>query len=185
MHSELNDENAGRWLVAPGMAKLAAISNTLRRESTLALAPSPWMEHRAFLVSRRIPWWKPYENMARGTLPDDAVGEAGALGVKSYYLPDLEIIDLYGLTDATVARNPQTRAGRRRLAHERQPPPGYLKQRGVNMIVRPAARSRGEAISRASYAIEVGPNLWMPFESNDHQWVAQRFAGLNLTRRSQ
>ena len=142
------------------------------------------MEHRAF-ARRQLRWFKPYENMARGTLPDDAVGRAEALGVTSYYLPDLEIIDLYGLTNATVARYPQTRAGQRRLAHERQPPPGYLKQRGVNMIVRPAARSRGEALSRASYALEVGPNLWMPFESNDHQWVVERFAGLNLTRRSQ
>ena len=184
MYSELNEGNAGRWLVAPGMSKLAAMSNTLHRESTLSFAPSPWMEHRAFFVGKQVPEWKPYEDMVRGMIPDDAVGQALTLGVESYYLPDLAIIDQYGLTDSAVARNPQTRAGRRLMAHERQPPPGYLKQRGVNMIVQHAARSLGEALSRASYALEVGPNLWMPFESDDHQWVAKRFAGLNLKRRS-
>ena len=183
MHSELNDKNAGRWLVSPGMSKLAAMSNALRRESTRSLAPSPWMEHRAF-ARRQLGWFKPYENMARGTLPDDAVGQAGALGVVSYYLPDLEIIDQYGLTDAVVARHPQIMSGRRLLAHERQPPPGYLEKRGVNFYMRPATRSVAEAFHFAHYALEIGPNLWMSFESNDDQWVADRFAGRNLKRRS-
>ena len=183
VYSELNEENAGRWLVAPGMSKLVAISNRLRQESTRNFTPSPWAEHRAF-AQYRLRQWKPYENMARGTLPDDAVGQAGSLGVKSYYLPDLEIIDLYGLTDATVARNPQTRGGQRRLAHSRQPPPGYLEQRGVNFHVHPATRSLAEALHFAHYALEVGPDLWMPFDSDDHQWVAERFAGRNLKRRS-
>ncbi|MDD9820434.1 MAG: hypothetical protein OXR07_06095, partial [Nitrospira sp.] len=184
MHSELNEGNVGRWLVAPGMSKLVAISNTLHQESTLHLAPSPWMEHRAF-ARWRLQQWKPYEHMARGMIPDDAVGQEGMLGIMSYYLPDLTIIDVGGLADATVARNPPTGAGRRMLAHERQPPPGYLEQRGVNFYVRPAARTTAEAFRQAHYAIEVGPGLWMPFDSNDHQWVAERFASLNLKSRSQ
>ena len=183
MHIELTHENAGRWLVAPGMSKLAALSNRLRRQSTSNFAPTPWVEHRAF-ARHRLRQWQPYEHMARGTLPDDAVGQVGALGIKSYYLPDLEIVDRHGLTDATVARNPRMRDGHRRLSHGRQPPPGYLEQRGVNFHARPAARSLAEALSRAPYAIEVGPDLWMPFESDDHQWVAERFAGLNLKMRS-
>ncbi len=198
MYSELNEENAGRWLVAPGMSKLVAMSNALRQESTLYFAPSPWMEHRLYAWFR-LRQWKPYENMARGTLPDDAVGQVGALGIMSYYLPDLEIVDRHGLTDATVARNPQTRADRglprirslkplprnrrRLLAHERQPPPGYLKQRGVNFDVKPAERSAAEALRRAYYALEAAPNLWMPFNSDAHAWVAERFAGRNLKSR--
>ncbi len=185
MYIELNEENAGRWLVAPGLSKLAALSNALRRKSTQRMAPTPWMEHRAFAPYRQQQW-KPYENMPRGTLPDDAVAMVGSLGVKSYYLPDLEIIDYFGLTDATVARNPQPkppdRSGRR-IAHERQPPPGYLKQRGVNFDVKPAARSAAEALRRAHYALEVAPNLWMPFDAADHAWVAERFAGRNLKSR--
>ena len=186
MHTELNEGNAGRWLVLPGMSKLAAMSNTLRKASRVAASPSPWMEHRAF-ARWRLQQWKPYENMARGTLPDDAVAPVGSLGVQSYYLPDLTIIDMGGLADKTVARNPQTRETRgwpRAIAHERQPPPGYLAQRGTNFHVFQATRSVAEALQFAYYAIEVGPGLWMPFDSDDHQWVAERFAGLNLKRRS-
>ncbi len=181
-HTELNETNAGKWLAAPGLSNLVALSNSLRRESTLRHAPVPWAEFRVY-GSRREREWKPYENMPRGTLPEDAVAIAWGLGIKSYYLPDLEIIDYDGLTDATIARNPVTKPGTRLLAHERQPPPGYMQQRGVNLNVRPAARSEAEALRRAHYALEVAPNLWMPFDSDAHAWVAERFAGRNLKSR--
>ncbi len=181
-HIALNESNAGGWLVAPGLSELVSLSNSLRGGSTGRMAPTPWMEHRTFALYRQGQF-QPYENMPRGTLPDDAVAAVGALGVKSYYLPDLEIIDTYGLVDATVARNPQTREESRRIAHERQPPPGYLEQRGVNFHVGPAAANAAEALSRAHYALEVAPNLWMPFDANDHAWVAERFAGRNLKSR--
>jgi len=183
LYNELSEANAGKWLAAPGMSKLAAVSNGLRRQSTLRYAPSSWAEHRTF-AKLRFREWQSYENMPRGTIfPDDAVGAALALGFESYYLPDLEIIDQFGLADATVARNPITRPGRRQIAHERQPPPGYLKQRGVNIYVKPAARSAADALRAASYAIEVGPNLWMPFDSNNRQWVAESFADRGLRSR--
>jgi len=82
-----------------------------------------------------------------------------------------------------VARNPRTRPGRRQLAHERQPPPGYLRQRGVNFIVQPAARDAADALRVASYALKVGPNLWMSFDSDNRQWVVERFAGRELRSR--
>ena len=183
-HIVLNESNAGGWLVAPGLSKLASLSNALRHESTRRMAPTPWMEHRAF-APHQARRFQPYENMPRGTLPDDAVAAVASLGVKGYYLPDLEIIDIFGLTDATVARNPHTQpeGWERRIAHERQPPPGYLKQRGVNFDVQPAARSAAEALRLAHYALEVAPNLWMPFNSDAHAWVAERFAGRNLKSR--
>ncbi len=180
--TQLNDENAGGWLVAPGLSKLAALSNALRAESGWRYAPSLWRDHKALAYNQRRRF-QAYENMPRGTIPDDAVGAVTALGVYSYHLPDLEIIDLHGLADATVARNPHTVPGGRRLAHERQPPPGYLEQRGVNFEVLPAAASMAEALSRAHYALEVAPNLWMPFDSDDPAWVAERFAGRNLKSR--
>ena len=41
-----------------------------------------------------------------------------AIGIMSYYVPDLTIIDFFGLTDATVARNPVTHLNHvRRIAH--------------------------------------------------------------------
>ena len=32
----------------------------------------------------------------------------------------------------------------------------------------------------ARYAVKVGRDLWMPFDSPDHQWVIERFAGRDL-----
>ena len=49
--------------------------------------------------------WKPWENMEKGVIPDDALMAGSALGIRFYYLPDLKVIDEHGLTDATVARN--------------------------------------------------------------------------------
>ena len=53
-------------------------------------------------------------------------------------MPDLKIVDSHGLIDATVARTPVTHSNlERRMAHDRQPPPEYLKQRGVNLTIFP------------------------------------------------
>ena len=61
------------------------------------------------------------------------------------------------------------------IAHQRQPPPGYLTVRGVNFSVHPAVASREEALGRALYAAPVGPDLWMPFDAPSLDWVAARF----------
>ncbi len=180
LHIELDDENAGWLLHAPGMPMLVAISNDLRRLAAKQLVASPFTEHREF-ARVRLRRWKPYEKMERGIIPDDALAVFGALGVRSYYLPDLRVIDRNGLTDATVARNPATRANHKRvIGHDRRPPPGYLEERGVNITVRFAARNPTKALMRGRYAVRVGPNLWMPFSSPDEEWVLDRFAGRNL-----
>jgi arabinofuranosyltransferase len=58
----------------------------------------------------------------RAVLPEWAVGVAG------WMLPEVAIIDGYGLTDPVVARTPPTAQSLefRRLAHDRRPPPGYF-----------------------------------------------------------
>ena len=104
-----------------------------------------------------------------------------AMGIRFYYLPDLKVIDLRGLTDATVARNPVERPNHQRIiAHDRRPPAGYLEQRGVNFTIHPPVTSELQALGRAEYAVKVGPALWMPFDSPDRQWVFDRFAGRDL-----
>ena len=180
IHIELNGENAGWLLAAPGMPMLTAISNDLRRLTAAQSVASPFTEHREFANSQ-LRGWRAYENTKRGVIPDDALMAGGALGIRFYYLPDLKVIDIFGLTDKTVARNPVTRPNHRRvIAHDRQPPPGYLEQRGVNFTVYPAASSAAQALDRGMYAVEVGPGLWMPFDSDDQQWVAANFAGHDL-----
>jgi hypothetical protein len=61
----------------------------------------------------------------RGIRPVIATSGIGMVG----YYSELELVDLLGLTDATVAH---TEVGRRtRPGHEKSPPPGYLHQRHV------------------------------------------------------
>ncbi len=180
LHIELDEGNAGWLLAAPGMPVLAAISNDLRRQSIVQLVAAPFAEHREF-ANVRLRGWQPYEDMERGVIPDDALMSGGSIGIRFYYLPDLKIIDSHGLTDATVARNPVTTPNHQRvIAHDRQPPPGYLMERGVNFRAHHAAFSEAEALVRGQYAVKVGPGLWMPFDSDDHDWVVASFAGHDL-----
>ncbi len=179
-HVELDSDNAGWLLAAPGMPMLIAISNDLRRQATRQIVASFSAIHREF-AARQLRRYKAYEHMERGALPPDALMGGRALGIKFYYLADLKVIDIQGLTDATVARNPVTKANHERMiAHDREPPPGYLEERGVNITVYSAADNPTKALMRAQYAVQVGPDLWMPFDSRDEEWVLDRFTGRSL-----
>ncbi len=179
-HLELDRDNAGWLLAAPGMPMLVAVSNDLRRRATRQFVPVLSSVHRDF-AALQLRRYKAYEHMERGALPPDALTAGRGLGIRFYYLPDLKVVDEYGLTDATVARTPVTRANHERMmAHDRRPPPGYLEERGVNVSVRPAADNPTKALMRGHYAARVGPNLWMPFDSPDEEWVLDRFAGRSL-----
>ena len=177
---ELTEENASWLLAAPGMPMLVDLSNALRQSAFWQAVGRPFVRHREY-ARMRIQEWKPYEKMARGWLPDDAVMAVGTIGISFYYLPDLNVIDIHGLTDATIARNPLTKPNHERLmAHDRQPPPGYLEQRGVNIYIYPAAFSEEQALARGNYALKIWPELWMPFDTFDHQWAIERFANRDL-----
>ena len=165
LHIELSDRNTGRFLDVPGMAVLVPISNDLRRLAVNQRIASRFSEHRRF-ADERIQKWGPYRDMERGSIPAEALAVDGALGIPYYYLPDLRVVDSAGLTDATIARTPvNTPNHMRQIAHDRRPPRGYLKRRGVNIRVYPATDSSIEALWRgASFALRVGADLWMPFD---------------------
>ena len=172
------------WLLAvPGVPALVDASNVLRR-SLFAHNIASSVIWRTY-ANNRLENYQPYERAWRGVLPDDAVMVTGSVGVLPYYLPDLTIVDNYGLTDKTVARSPFTRVGKRRLAHERIPPPGYLEERSVNITIYPSQTSADDALVQASYAVQVGvgPDLWMPFDTHDHQWAYANFAQRGLQTR--
>ena len=180
-HVDLDERNAGWLLAAPGMKALTTISNDLRETMNSNIVAT------RFEAQRRFSGWliygfQPYENMERGIIPDDAVMNGNSIGILFYYLPELTAVDMHGLTDITVARTPlRDKSNRRReLAHDRLPPPGYLEERGVNIFVRPAAHTVEQALARAQYAVQVGTNLWMPFDSPDDQWPLSRFSGQTL-----
>ena len=170
MHTELNEEEEAWLLAAPGMPAIVAVSNDLRKRSVKHLVGLRFSEHRelAALVMRH---WKPYEGMERGIIPDGAVMAASGIG-KFYFLPDLDVVDTDGLTDATIARTPVMHPNTERLiAHDRNPTPEYLERRGVNIWVDPPAASESEARKHAVYTAQVGPDLWLPFTTNDPQLV--------------
>ena len=178
MYFGLDEGNAGWLRAAPGMSVLATISNDLRSRLIRQGIGMRFVEHREF-ADMRMWAWQPYENMERDLIPSDAVSARASTGIETYYIPDMTVVDLFGLTDATIARNPVVRPNHKRsIAHDRSPPPGYLKERGVNFSIFPAVSTWRTCCAR--YVVKVGPDLWAPFDATDHQWVMDRFAGRDL-----
>lgn len=183
VHIELGEHNA-KWLFGPpGMPAIAETSNRLRLEMSRQRVAAPFVEHREY-AKQRIGEWQEYAGMERGLIPDDALMAAEAIGIPFYYVPDLRVVDMRGLTDRTVARHPVTTPNAERvIAHDRTPPPGYLEQRGVNFSIGPSARTAEEAVRAFEYAVLFGPDLWMPFDSPDPNWVVLRFGEEIVVRR--
>ena len=169
------------WLqFAPGMPALVVVSkemSTLSRRQDVSLRTS----HHGFFADSLIRGWQLYEDVAHRIVPSDAVMAIGGVGNRSYFVPSLTVIDTFGLADATVARNPVNRTNsERRMAHDRNPPPGYLQRRGVNIRLYTSAATEAEALARANYAINGGPGIWMPFNVFDHVWANERFGEMDL-----
>ena len=177
---ELDDLNAGWLMAAPGMPMLTARVDNLRRSLIRQAVAMRFVEHREF-VDMQLGRWQRYENMDRGVIPGDALWSNGSIGMSSYYVAGVKVVDKHGLTDAVVARNPVSWPNRERsMAHDRHPPVGYLEERGVNIVIHAAESSVDRALSRAKYALKIGPDLWMPFDSPYRRWVNDRFAGRDL-----
>ncbi len=185
-HLEVEEDRAGWLFAAPGMRALVPVSNDLRRRMARQLVGLRFVGHRE-AAKLKLQEWADYERMERGVFPEDALTATGALGVQSYFLADLRVVDGHGLVDAVVAQNPVTWANSERLmAHDRIPPPGYvLEERGANIMVLPSASSEEEALARGGYALRVAPDLWMPFDAADHAWVLGRFDPNRLRMRDE
>lgn len=109
-------------------------------------------------------------------LPPDAVISHGNIGVISYSLPSVTLIDEFGLTDRVIARTKvERRNSERQMAHDRRPPRGYLEKRGVNLVVYPFQQSYAAARS-SPYVLELGTDAFLPFDSTRPDWVRSAFA---------
>lgn len=87
-------------------------------------------EHFAEYAATRVEMFRPLRDVE---FPADAVTADSGIGIPGHFLR-IPLIDTLGLTDPVVARNPVTTENEKRLhAHNRRPPPGYLKERGVNI----------------------------------------------------
>jgi arabinofuranosyltransferase len=142
-----------------------------------------WREHRVFWKAQQGRFAR-YEGRIAGALPKSAVLATGVVGVGPYYLSPLEVIDERGLTDPVVARHGEPLNGKRAMAHDRWPPPGYLEKRGVNIDIYWASSSLQEALAISKYALDLGDGLWMPFDSKKPAWVEEAFAGKKISSAS-
>jgi arabinofuranosyltransferase len=93
---------------------------------------------------------KVFHEFMRARLPSRAEGSkirwddrmvmaAGNIGVLGWALPEVAILDTSGLTDRIVARTPIDETRERRMAHDRQPPAGYLECFQPNARIEDAA----------------------------------------------
>ena len=166
--------------MAPGTQALLAITTDLLEGLGAHFVGLRATDHGDF-ADRRIRDWSSFEAVPREVIPENAVAAIKAVGIAPFYVQALRVVDIHGLTDVTISRNPTTLSEAERLvAHERSPPPGYFERRNVNFRPQPLAGSARLALARARYAARVGPGLWMPFDAVDHEWVLDRFDGRPL-----
>jgi arabinofuranosyltransferase len=94
-------------------------------------------EHKIFYEyqTRIFPPRHVGEALAAGEYP---VAAHGTVGVPAWVLPDVNIIDVWGLNDYVIARNPLTATDERVMAHSRYAPEGYVAcfKPNVNVISR-------------------------------------------------
>lgn len=81
-----------------------------------------------------------YPSRAEGSLvpwdPEDVpVHVAAAVGYPGWALPNVAILDALGLNDAVIARQPLDPGRKRKMGHDRRPPPGYRACFRPNVVV--------------------------------------------------
>ena len=64
----------------------------------------------------------------------------GAVGVVSWVLPNINIIDVHGINDYVIARNPVAPGTFPMMAHDRMAPPGYIECFRPNVELLPGRR---------------------------------------------
>ena len=157
----------------PGMPLLDVISKGLRGKIRARAIGLGFAHHRK-VADRYHLQCSPYQNMRRGIIPSYALAACALT-----FLPDLKFTDYWGLTDAAIAHDIVLRPNSRcQQAHDRSTPPGYLAAWGVNFIVYPATASEERALGRGGYAVQPGPDLWIPFDALSLEWATARFAQL-------
>jgi arabinofuranosyltransferase len=83
-------------------------------------------EHKVFWQMRTAQAL-PREEGARISWTDRPVMAAQSVGIFAWSLPHVAILDLFGLSDRVIAHSPPLAGKERLMAHDRQPPPGYLE----------------------------------------------------------
>jgi len=175
---ELTRKNGGLPARLPAMQMLMHAWNRLTKETIAHGVGVRYFEHRInaeFLLAHYVP----FKGLRRqGLVPADATAKAGAVGIMAFYT-DIPIVDLYGLTDRTIARTPRPTGSPRIMAHEREPPAGYIEKRGVNFegfFLSSVLPGENEFLP-GYFIIELRSNLFLFFTTRDPEWARRAFAG--------
>jgi arabinofuranosyltransferase len=89
-------------------------------------------EHKVF-CEEQLRIWPSRQDGSRIKWDERAVLAWYSVGVPAWVLPEVAIIDLFGLSDYVIARSPLTPGKTRRMAHDRKPPEGYVECFRPNM----------------------------------------------------
>jgi arabinofuranosyltransferase len=162
------------WI--PGASLVFGAYNSANAYLAAHGVAAPYVEHRVFWIEQ-LARFEPYEVLhGTGWIPEDAVTWSDSIGVSSYYLADLIVIDNHGLTDRHIAHAPVDRTNDQRyMAHDRSADWPYLEQRGFNIVVWPCEHSAEAALGGANYAMKIRDDLWMPFDSYSTGWAERAF----------
>jgi arabinofuranosyltransferase len=118
----------------------------------VVLAPisRPWDALQQWLIERSVcrrhQEHKIFYQFQKAKLPTRAAGSeiswsqrvvygGTTVGVLGWVLPEVAIIDQWGLNDRVVARSPIKQRPHRMMAHDRWPPPGYLECFRPNLVL--------------------------------------------------
>jgi arabinofuranosyltransferase len=92
-------------------------------------------EHKLFWLDQ-LSFFPTREEGSKISWGQRAVMPMNTIGVPGWTMPEVAFIDVHGLTDRVVARNPVGEPPAIRLmAHERTPPPGYIECFQPNLTV--------------------------------------------------
>lgn len=178
-HVPLGPEHAGPLWWLPGLPQLVARHNTLRAWAAPRMVGTRLIEHRDFGIRQRERW-SPYDGV---DVPEGLVAVLGVMGIQPFFVKDVAFVDLYGLTDATIARMPAVHRpnDQRRLAHPRKNYGPYTKYRRNIGKVHLVVDSVDRALRGSPFALQLADDLWMPFDGHtipdvlrEHRVVATR-----------
>jgi hypothetical protein len=158
------------WLLAvPGVGRGVGAWIGLTRWCIDHAIGTRWPEHAAF-GRKRVAQYACWEEATdQGLVPEDAVVAERWIGAAGYYLKDTIVVDVHGLTDATVARSPVQPQATRQLAHAHEASGAYLHARGVNAA--PAGCTDRLDDAEAPYALRVRDGVWAPLAFTDAGWL--------------
>lgn len=181
-HEPITRENAPEAFLVPGMGPLLDWYDPAMASVIHHFGAVRHWRHASFAERERERYgpYLPLREEVRRRLPPDLVWVRGSIGIAPFHVPDVVVVDLLGLTDATIAATPPPTGKRRMLAHERRPPSGYLEERGADPQIEPAAPDLATALRHTSVAVPLAPGVVMPISSKKHESVLpvfQRWSG--------